>query len=206
MVIARIPLAAIAGVLCTLAVFFGLWRLVGAPLEVGETVDRVVVDFTRQIVDTPVRPRPRRPKPVREARPETPGTPTLGPGSDERVISARPDLVRISGRTGIGPVRDGGIAIGVDRDALPLVRVNPVYPPLAEKQGIEGWVRVRFSVTGAGTVRDAIVVASEPRGTFDEAALAAVERWRYNPRVDNGVAVERVGLETLFRFTLNDQP
>jgi hypothetical protein len=29
-------------------------------------------------------------------------------------------------------------------------------------------------------------------------------RWRYNPRVENGVAVERVGEQTLIRFKLED--
>jgi protein TonB len=65
-------------------------------------------------------------------------------------------------------------------------------------------VQVRFAVTPTGAVRDAAVVASEPGTVFDQAALAAVARWRYNPRVEAGVAVERVGLETLLRFTLDD--
>jgi len=130
----------------------------------------------------------------------------VGPDVVERVVNERPDLIRISGRSFMGVARDGGIPMGIDRDALPLVRVNPVYPTRAEELRIEGWVRVQFNVTATGTVRDAIAVASEPRGTFDEAALEAVARWRYNPRVDAGLVVERVGLETLFRFRIEDQP
>jgi protein TonB len=63
---------------------------------------------------------------------------------------------------------------------------------------------VQFSVTAAGTVRDAAVVASEPGTLFDEAALKAIARWRYNPRVVDGMAVERVGLQTVIRFELED--
>ena len=37
MLAARIPFAAIAGVLCSLAVFLGLWRLVGVPMDVVTT-------------------------------------------------------------------------------------------------------------------------------------------------------------------------
>jgi protein TonB len=98
---------------------------------------------------------------------------------------------------------DGGIQMGVDRDVMPLVRVDPVYPPREQTRGRQGWVRVQFDVTRAGTVRNAIVVAAEPRDAFEEAALEAVARWRYNPRIVKGVAVDRVGLQTLFHFTLD---
>ena len=63
---------------------------------------------------------------------------------------------------------------------------------------------MRFSVTATGTVRDAVVVASEPDTIFDEAALKAIARWRYNPRVESGEAVERVGLQTVIRFELEN--
>jgi TonB family protein len=49
------------------------------------------------------------------------------------------------------------------------------------------------------------VVSSEPGTTFDDAALKAIARWRYHPRIENGVAVERVGLQTVIRFQLDDQ-
>lgn len=206
MITARVPLAAVGGVLCSLAVFLGLWRLVGGPLDTVERATHPEIDFRRQVVDTPIQPKPRRTKPDREPRPEAIDPGRVGPDDVERVVNERPDLIRISGRSLMGVARGGGIVMGVDRDALPLVRVNPVYPTHAEKLGIEGWVRVQFNVTATGAVRDAIVVAAEPRGTFDEAALEAVARWRYNPRVDAGLVVERVGLETLFRFTIEDQP
>jgi len=63
-------------------------------------------------------------------------------------------------------------------------------------------VQVRFTITPTGTVKDPVVVNAEPKGMFDDAALKAIARWRYNPRVEGGVAVERVGVETIIRFQL----
>jgi protein TonB len=47
-----------------------------------------------------------------------------------------------------------------------------------------------------------MVVEAQPKGVFDDAALKAIARWRYNPRVEGGVAVERVGVRTIIRFVL----
>lgn len=56
-----------------------------------------------------------------------------------------------------------------------------VYPPRARSRGIEGWVDVAFTVDATGRVAGARVLSAQPAGTFDEAALAAVRRWRYAP-------------------------
>ena len=53
-----------------------------------------------------------------------------------------------------------------------------------------------------GTVKDPVVVDAMPKNIFDDAALKAIARWRYNPKVENGVAVERVGVQTIIRFQL----
>ena len=53
-----------------------------------------------------------------------------------------------------------------------------------------------------GTVKDPIVVDAMPKSVFDDAALKAIARWRYNPKVENGVAVERVGVQTRIVFQL----
>ena len=94
---------------------------------------------------------------------------------------------------------------GSDRDIIPLVRINPDYPPRALSRNIEGFVIVQFTITATGSVKDVIVVHAEPQGIFDEAAVRAVARWRYNPKVEEGVAVERVGVQTRITFQLENQ-
>ena len=103
-----------------------------------------------------------------------------------------------------GAVTRTGLTAGSDRDVIPLVRVNPDYPPRELTRGTEGWVLVQFTITAIGTVKDAIVIDAEPKTSFDDAALKAIARWRYNPKVENGVAVERVGVQTKIVFQLED--
>jgi protein TonB len=195
----RVPLAIASGLFLSFAVFLGLWHLIGAPLEVGSPVKAAVVEFSRLIPDTPAENK-RAEKPTRKPPPPTPQRGRFD-GRGEQRVSDGLIFERI-----VAPIArgDGLPVAGTDRDTVPIVRVPPQYPPAAAERGIEGWVRVQFSVTAVGSVRDVAVVDSEPGTIFDDAALAAVARWRYNPRIDGGVAVERVGLETLLRFRLDD--
>jgi protein TonB len=94
------------------------------------------------------------------------------------------------------------LTAGSDQDVLPLVRIAPDYPARAAARGIEGWVIVQFTITPTGSVRDPVVVEAMPKNVFDDAALKAIARWRYNPKVEGGVAVERVGVRTIIRFVL----
>lgn len=79
----------------------------------------------------------------------------------------------------------------------------PTYPARARERGTEGWVDLEFTVTRDGTTQDAVVRAAEPAGTFDRAALDAVKRWRYEPRVVGGNVVEQ-RVETRLRFRLSE--
>jgi protein TonB len=81
--------------------------------------------------------------------------------------------------------------------------VAPTYPPRALERGIQGWVDIEFTVGADGTVRDAAVKAAEPAGTFDRAAINAVERWRYEPRLINGAAVDTRVMARV-RFQIED--
>ena len=64
-------------------------------------------------------------------------------------------------------------------------QVAPVYPRSARSRGTEGWVEVEFTVTEQGDVRDA-----KPRSSsapiFEGAAISAINRWRFDPVVDDG--------------------
>ena len=57
------------------------------------------------------------------------------------------------------------------------------------------------SEAGAGASSS---IAADPQNVFDQAALNAIARWRYNPRIVNGEAVERVGVQTEIRFELTE--
>ena len=79
-----------------------------------------------------------------------------------------------------------------------------VYPTAARATGIEGRVVVRYDVTVAGTVADAVVVESEPPGVFDDAALAAVRSWRFRPMVDRGEVVPAAARVSTLVFRLGE--
>lgn len=101
----------------------------------------------------------------------------------------------------------GGPHLGgapTDGDILPLVRIEPRYPARALQREIEGWVLLEFSISPAGTVVNPFVVDSEPRRTFDRSALRAVSRWKYKPKVEDGVAVLRHGVQVVLTFELED--
>jgi len=90
-------------------------------------------------------------------------------------------------------------------DIMPLVRINPEYPVDALAARLEGTVMLEFTVTATGTIKDAVVVESSAP-VFDAAALAALGKWRYQPKMENGQPVERVGVRTVIRFQLGDRP
>jgi len=69
--------------------------------------------------------------------------------------------------------------------------VGPEFPRAARRRNISGSVDVTFTVTTDGKVRALTVLKSEPGDTFDQAALEAVEQWRFEPVIENGAAVEK---------------
>lgn len=89
-----------------------------------------------------------------------------------------------------------------DGDYIPLVKVEPMYPRRARARGQEGFVLLEFTITRNGTVRDAIVISSEPKGVFDEVALEAARKFRYRPKSLNGETVEVTGVQNKFVFKL----
>lgn len=89
-----------------------------------------------------------------------------------------------------------------DADVVPLVRVSPQYPPDAMMRGIEGWVHVMFTISPSGTVKDVEVMDADPKGYFERAAMNAVKRYKYKPKIENGNPVERPGVEVVLSFKL----
>jgi TonB family protein len=82
-------------------------------------------------------------------------------------------------RSAAPSARANGASADGDAGLEPLIAGVPEYPEAARARGLRGSVEVEFTVTPAGTVENARVVAAEPRNVFDSAALAAVARRRY---------------------------
>lgn len=90
-----------------------------------------------------------------------------------------------------------------DRDAQPLVRIEPQYPVRAAERGVEGTCAVRFDVTPDGTPTNVQILTCSS-SMFERSSIRAVERWRYNPKIEDGVPVARRGVETQFNYQLAD--
>jgi protein TonB len=116
------------------------------------------------------------------------------PGSDARqAISDAPPHA---------PPRASSAPPTVTAEAQLTHRVEAQYPDSALRDGIQGYVDVQFTITTQGTVTNAAVVHSDPGDIFDRAALDAVSRWRYDPRLVDGRAVESQS-QTRVRFKLD---
>lgn len=160
------------------------------------------IDFVRLKQDTEVENIQRRKPPPPPPPKEPPPPPKLKVASETPQQSPTPfDIpnLGLSGNVGGGPfigelTGGGGGAGGLfDGDIIPIARINPQYPRNAARDGIEGTVTLEVTVNPDGTVRSAKVIEAKPRGVFDAAAVQAVLKWKFKPKVINGQPVAQVG-------------
>tara|TARA_B100001778_G_scaffold115545_1_gene94817 strand:+ start:1090 stop:1701 length:612 start_codon:yes stop_codon:yes gene_type:complete len=162
-----------------------------------------VVDFIRLKKDTSLREKtraiPDRPEPPKKPPPPDLVTPELqAPPQAPNLDIEFPDIAVPTDFKGafLGPQNAGG-----NSQVVPLVRINPQYPRNELLAGVEGWVKVRFTVEPDGSVSSPKVIQSKPPRVFDTAALRAIKKWKFKPKVVNGVAVQQDGTQ-LIEFKL----
>jgi periplasmic protein TonB len=95
----------------------------------------------------------------------------------------------------------------------PMVRSTPVgnlyrnrkpdYPAEARRRGLQGRTLLRVEVSAAGTALVVQIVASSGYPVLDQAALAAVREWRFDPATLDGKPVSGA-VELPVRFRLDD--
>jgi protein TonB len=162
-----------------------------------------VVDFIRLKKDTSLREKtrtiPDRPEPPKKPPPPDLVTPELqAPPQAPNLDIEFPDIAVPTDFKGafLGPQSAGG-----NSQVIPLVRINPQYPRNELLAGVEGWVKVRFTVEPDGSVSSPKVIQSKPPRVFDTAALRAIKKWKFKPKVVNGIAVQQDGTQ-LIEFKL----
>ena len=192
---------AMAG-LVTLALFYFMQALIatGGDLNTQSNVIRIVDATMPEIVMEVIR-EVERPEPLEDVNEPPPTPPDRNIDMDDGGnLNIARENVAVDFDLDIGAAGLGA----TDGEMLPLVNIQPTYPTRAAQRGIEGWCQVAFTVTETGGVRDVQVVDAEPRGMFDSASIRAAERFRFQPRVVNGVAVEVPNDQYVFRFQLEE--
>lgn len=121
--------------------------------------------------------------------PLTPGAETAAAASQTSggATSSVPTASESGGAGATVAPTESVVAVAVPPVAAPappkLVKfVKPEYPGEARMRGLEGWVDLTLAVTASGQVADARVASSEKGRLFERSALAAVRKWKYEPR------------------------
>ena len=90
----------------------------------------------------------------------------------------------------------------VDQPPQPARRSPIEYPKKARKLGVTGYVLMNLLINKQGHVEKVKVLESDPEGTFDDVAVAAVKTWEFKPAQYQGKPV-KVWAKQKIRFDLN---
>jgi len=169
---------------------------------IEEAGDDLRISISEEVEDLQVRQREVTMDDVSEVEPPPP------PPQIERQVAEAPaeDLSTIAGEIPEFDAPDlgsGDVSFDVsDRDAQPMVRIPPQYPPRAAERGTEGYCTVEFDVTPDGTPTN-IEAIDCSSSLFERSTVRAVERWRYEPKIENGNAVWRRDVQTRLDYRLD---
>ena len=129
------------------------------------------------------------------------------PTLDQLELALNPDVSGLAG--GDFTVPDFQIGAGLDEiiyelgdlshPPRPTFQPDPIYPPELRSARISGQVILEFVVSADGTTRN-IRVHSSTNPAFDESAMRAVRRWRFEPGEKDGQAVN-TRVRQLLRFS-----
>ena len=204
------PLVSALVALFTSALLFALMDF----LISGETIlekkegDRSYLNFIRvDLSKDDVRTKDRKlpePPPPPDVPPETPD---FNAAADNINTSLNMNLPSIGmpmndgGGPYLGTLQSGQGLAGFDTDVIPVVQIAPTYPRQARQAGIEGSVTMEVLIRPDGTVSNAKIIESDPPRLFDQAAIGAMKKWKFRPKIVDGSPVEQKARQTI-EFTL----
>ena len=159
---------------------------------------RIMFDWIDPIdpPDTPIQPVP----PKKIDRPQPPP-----PLARTEISAAENGGYHLPPAPPLVPPVGGGLSgfTLTDNSLVNIYKVYPTYPATAEARGLEGTVLVQFDVTAVGSVANVTVLESS-NPIFNKAAMRAAYKFRYKPRVVDGVPYGSDGLQQLFTFHMKN--
>ncbi len=206
----RYILVAIVAAVITVVLYLLMHAMISQAADnVNNDNELPAIDFTKVKLDDEIRQRkrviPKKPPPPKEPPPP----PKMNVQQNQQVVNnmPTPNIPNLDlGVGGDGPFLGavGQVNMTEEGGVIPIVRIAPQYPRKALMAKIEGWVKIKFTITAGGTVSNPEVVDAKPRRIFDREAIRAILKFKFKPKIVNGVGVEQVATQTI-EFDLPDQ-
>ncbi len=202
--ITRGGISVIPAAIITFFLFIGMYWLVNlSNHEKPNDDDNISIDFSPVKIDEDINQKqrriPKKPPPPKEPPPP----PKMNIQQNQTVANNMPtpnvpalDLGVGGGGPFIGAM-GAGVDMGKDGGIIPIVTIAPNYPRKAAVAKIEGWVEMEFTITEVGTVVSPKVIASKPKRIFDREALRAILKYKFKPKVVDGVAMTQVATQRI---------
>ncbi|MCQ8185637.1 TonB family protein [Parvularcula maris] len=187
-----VPVAAIV----VLGLFLVMWSQI-RPGELPESEERepVNISITNQIEDSEIQNQRRFERPKLDAPPPPP------PAIQRQNFQPQVEGVRAAAPD-FGADVDIGSGFNPDRDAQPLVRVQPQgFERCIDSDSGTEIVSLEFDVDPQGNVVN-VQVLETTDSCYNRYAVRAAERWKYQPKIVKGEAVPRFGVRTAIRFEI----
>jgi protein TonB len=192
--LAKYSSSLVAAVLFSLVIFVAMQVLIATdglfeePDKSHTYLNFVRVDTSKDDINTKDRRLPDPPPP--------PETPPDAPDLSNQMMNMNTNLSMDMPKIGVpvnkgsgpflGTLQAGDGMSGFDTDVIPIVRVPPAYPQRAKQTRLEGSVTMAVTIRPDGTVAEVSVIESDPPRLFDQAAIQAMQRWKFRPKIVNG--------------------
>ena len=215
----KFPATALFGIVVTLASLWLMQHLINTGEKaLVESPNLHLVDFVRQPQAPELKVKQRRPKP-----PPIPDEPPPEIRTQTETVAVENAwTTQFTPPTAFEMDLGGTSSFASDGEYLPILKVAPIYPRSALQRGQYGWVLLEFTVDQSGKVVDPVVLdhcvdiyitgtpfeecANSPSRTFDRAAIAAAEKFKYKPRIVDGDPIQVAGVRHIISFVLDEMP
>lgn len=204
MTVLRTLVAALLAAGVTFCLFLAMHKLISSGSDEREGLDAIAgihfgpIEIPDELVTRSRRKPPELPPPKEPPPPPKMQVSKMDPQLQQMRRMDFPDLkVPLVSGTGMFIGSFQQIDQAAEGEIIPVVVIRPMYPRDAAISGTEGWVKVEFTITEAGTVKDARVIESDPPRVFNREAIRAILKWKFKPRVVEGVAVERQATQVI---------
>lgn len=225
--VVRFSLAFVAACIVALLLFVLMLSMVNPPRSKIQEDPLAIANFVRmdgRNEDSATRSRQQAPQPPQPKTPQPPTPPTpdmaapdanlpkldldlpslnaaisvaTAPAPSLSGLTAAPSAPAAAPAPASAAVEAAGNPGGPEQEVMPLNDVRPEYPYRARQQGIEGHIKLAFTINPQGRVENIRVLEASPRNVFDREARRAAARWRFAPRTEGGAAVSREAVKTL---------